>query len=320
MGDYRRRGSTKRPVDPVLFSFFSSRATGRTAGLPLVSAGTLGPPMARHYRGARKGASSRVCGPLRPEVAESARSAPLDSPPAARVAYRRSIPPRPKPASSPSATPIDLQPRDRNRTRRGASKRPSVIGLLGGVGSGKSAVAAAFARLGARVVDADAIVHGLYASPVFLARIARAFGRGVIGPGGRLDRARLADLVFENPGRLRRLERLVHPAVLRTIRAELRRKRRRTPIVLDVPLLLETGLDRSCDVLVYVAVPARIRLARLARNRSVSRAEAARRARFQRPLAEKRRRADAIVDNGRTRAHAARQVRRLWREWGLDLP
>lgn len=195
-----------------------------------------------------------------------------------------------------------------------------MVGLLGGVGSGKSAVAAAFGRLGARVVDADAIVHGLYASPTFVARIARAFGREVIGDDGRLDRARVSKLVFENPRRLRRLERLVHPAVLRAIRAEIRRPGRSAPLVLDVPLLLETGLDASCDVLIYVSVPRPLRLSRLSRQRSLGRAEAARRARFQRPLSEKRRRADVIIDNGGTRAHVARQARRLWREWGFELP
>jgi dephospho-CoA kinase len=194
-----------------------------------------------------------------------------------------------------------------------------VIGLLGGVGSGKSSVAGAFGHLGARVVDADAIVHGLYASRPFLGRLERRFGRDVIASDGRLDRRALADIVFRDPKKLRALERMVHPAVLREIRREIRsRSGPRTPLVLDVPLLLETGLDRDCDVLVYVAVPARLRLERLAKQRSVSKAEAARRARFQRPLAEKKRRADVIVDNSRTRAHVARQVRGLWRTWGFE--
>jgi dephospho-CoA kinase len=190
-----------------------------------------------------------------------------------------------------------------------------VIGLLGAVGGGKSAVAAEFARRGARVLDADALVHELYADEAFLGRLARRFGGGVLRPDGTLDRARLAAEVFRDGKRLRALEALVHPPVVARIRAEVARRPRRAPIVLDVPLLLETGLDALCDRLVLVDAPRAVRLERLARGRSLSRAEAARRARFQLPVSEKRRRADAIVDNGGTRARTAAQVRRLWREW-----
>ena len=201
--------------------------------------------------------------------------------------------------------------------RKRSSRRPFVIGLLGAVGGGKSAVAASFARLGARVLDADAIVHRLYETPAFLRRLARRFGAGILGADGRLDRARTAEIVFRDPRALARLERMVHPTVIREIRGAIRSGPATKPIVLDVPLLLETGLDRDCDALVFVAVPAKIRLERLRRRRNVSRAEAARRARFQLPLAEKRRRAHAVVDNSGPLARTAAQARRLYAEWGL---
>ncbi len=164
------------------------------------------------------------------------------------------------------------------------------------------------------MVDADAIVRRLYDDPAIRMRIARIFRPAVVTePGGRLDRARIAEIVFRDAPKLEALTRAVHPAVFREIRREIRGAKDGI-LVLDVPLLLETGLDRECDRLVYVSAPERVRLERLRRDRGVSRAEAARRARFQKPLAEKRRRADAIVDNRGTRASVRRQVSRLWRE------
>jgi dephospho-CoA kinase len=199
----------------------------------------------------------------------------------------------------------------------GRTRRPAgapVVGLLGGVGSGKSTVARLLAGHGARVLDADRAAQEVLASPPVRAALRRAWGAGVIGADGRPDRSALARVVFNNPRALRRLNRLVHPRVVERLRRETSRLRRgRRPVVLDVPLLVETPLRRLVTVWVFVETPAAQRARRTARDRGWAPGEAARRERFQSGLALKRRLADVVIDNGGGPAATARQVTRLAR-------
>jgi dephospho-CoA kinase len=195
------------------------------------------------------------------------------------------------------------------RPARGAT----VVGLLGGVGSGKSTVARLLAGHGARVLDADRVARGVLASPPVRAAVRRAWGSGVIGRDGRPDRAALARIVFRDGRALRRLNRLVHPRVVARIRRDATRMRRgRRPVVIDAPLLLETPLRRLCGLLVFVDAPVARRARRTARERGWAPGELARRERFQAGLARKRRLADVVIDNGGPVAATARQVARLW--------
>ncbi len=183
-----------------------------------------------------------------------------------------------------------------------------VVGLAGGVASGKSTVAAFFRNRGARVIDADAIGHRVIDRPGLRARLVRAWGAGILR-GARVDRGRLARAAFRSRADALRLNRLVHPAILREIRRRIARSR--GWVVLDAPLLFEAGADRLCDRVVFVDAPRRLRHARAeSGGRRMRPGEAARRERFQRSAAYKRRRADYVIDNtgpkSRTREQAVR--------------
>ncbi len=187
-----------------------------------------------------------------------------------------------------------------------------VIGLTGGIGMGKSTVAAALARAGLPVFDADASVRALQAAGGrAVPAIARLVPDAV--PDGRVDRAALRRAVIADPALLAGLERIVHPMV----RAEQRRflgrarARRRRWAVLDVPLLLEGGGDRNCDLVLVVSAPRALQLARIGRRRGMSQAEAAALIARQMPDAQKRARADVVIRTGLSRWHGVRQVRRL---------
>ncbi|PIQ82161.1 MAG: dephospho-CoA kinase [Candidatus Omnitrophica bacterium CG11_big_fil_rev_8_21_14_0_20_64_10] len=194
-----------------------------------------------------------------------------------------------------------------------------VVGLVGGIGSGKSTVAGMFRALGARVLDADRIARELTRPGTAVSkRIRSAFGPEVFRAGGRIDRARLARAIFSDPKRLKQLNRIVHPAVRREIRSRLNRLSRRDPsgvVVLDVPLLLEAGSKHyRCDRLVFVAVSSAAAARRLARRSGWRPEEVRRRARFQMPLSEKRRLADFVVKNDGSRRSTRSQVARVWKQ------
>ena len=174
-----------------------------------------------------------------------------------------------------------------------------MIGLLGGIGAGKTYVARRLAALGpGRVVDADGLAHVALEALAADGRLAEAFGDEAV-KDGKPDRRMLADVVFRDASRLRHLERLVHPQLQTAIHMTIEDHRSGAGprvLVLDVPLLIEVGLDRRCDALWYVEVPHEVRLAR-ARARGLSEDELERRAAFQSPLERKKARADFIVDN-----------------------
>ena len=192
-----------------------------------------------------------------------------------------------------------------------------VIGLTGGVGTGKSTVARIFQGLGAHVFDADRITHGLMEPGTAVWRkIRRAFGPEVVGAEGRIDRKHLGMIVFQDRNRLDVLCRIVHPAVRREIQGGLRRLRKKKPhaiAVLDIPLLFETAFPYRTDVTVVVSAKGETAVRRFCRRSGWSRAEFERRSSFQLPLREKERRADFVVDNGGSQSATRRQVVRIWK-------
>ena len=193
-----------------------------------------------------------------------------------------------------------------------------VIGVTGGVGTGKSTVAAMFKRLGAVVLDADAIAHQVMepTRPAWR-RIVKAFGSGVLHDDRTINRTRLAAIVFQDASRRRRLERIIHPPVLREIRRQLRqlRRARRAPaVVLDVPLLIEVGAHRGVDALVVVTAPPQIQRQRLQRTSGWSHEQIRARVAAQWTLSAKVALADHVVDNGNGVATTRTQVTRLWNQ------
>lgn len=185
-----------------------------------------------------------------------------------------------------------------------------VIGLTGGLGSGKSTVAAALRARRIPVVDADRVVRwALAPGGAAHARVLRLFGPGVAGPGRRLNRKKIAATIFSRPPLRRRLEAILHPLVAREIRRAI--ARRPALLVLDVPLLFESGLHRLADATVVVWAPWTLRRRRVVRSGRMTAADARRREAAQMPLAEKKSRADFWIDNSGTRKDLSQEIDRF---------
>ncbi len=178
--------------------------------------------------------------------------------------------------------------------------RPPVIGVIGAVASGKSAVTARLVGLGAVALDADREVGGLLASPEIAMRIASEVDPRAVADGA-IDRRALADAVFSDPHKRAALEAILHPPV-----AEAARRLAGSPpagataVVIDAPLLLEAGLDALCDELWFIDTPRADRVRRAAESRGWDVAELDRRERAQLSVDVKRQRADRVIDNSGT--------------------
>jgi dephospho-CoA kinase len=190
--------------------------------------------------------------------------------------------------------------------------RRFVVGLLGGIASGKSTLAAELAACGAEVVDADALAHLCLERPDIRGRVKARFGAGVLAADGSIDRKALAAVAFADAGDRRDLEAIVHPCVRREIEARLAA---RGPglLVLDVPLLEESGLAEVCDATIFLEAPLRARLARAA-SRGWSAQELRRREASQTPPEAKKARADFVLRNEGPRARLRLAARRLHTE------
>ena len=193
-----------------------------------------------------------------------------------------------------------------------------VIGVTGGVGTGKSTVARLFQQRGAVVFDADRVAHQLMrrGTPVWK-KIRTEFGPEILDEDGQVNRKRLGQLVFRSRTRLKALTRIVHPAVRRSILVDLRGLRRRRPdgvAVLDIPLLLESGRVYRTDAIVVVTAPAHEAARRLGKRSGWPAREMKRRGSFQMPLREKMKQADFVVRNGGDLAATRRQVSQVWKK------
>jgi dephospho-CoA kinase len=191
-----------------------------------------------------------------------------------------------------------------------------VIGLTGGIASGKSTVSRLLAAHGAEIVDADLLARQAVepGREAFRAVVA-TFGPEVVAANGQLDRDKLGALVFADAQRRKDLEALIHPHVRRATemrRAEIQRRRPGSLVVLDVPLLFESGMDTGLAEVVVVYVPFGVQLARLMGRDGLSEAAARTRIAAQLDLEIKRRRATIVIDNGGSREETRRQVARLY--------
>lgn len=187
-----------------------------------------------------------------------------------------------------------------------------VIGLTGGVASGKTLVTDYLEKKGIPVVDADRIAREVVRAgePAYL-EIVKEFGPGVLGPDGSLNRKKLGALVFDSPDKRKRLEAIIHPRVYGVAWKEIRRILDRDPgalIVFSVPLLFETGHDKDVDktVLVYADEPAQVR--RLMQRNGLTEPEARKRVSAQMPIDEKSRISDYVIRNMGTVEETYRQV------------
>ncbi len=203
-------------------------------------------------------------------------------------------------------------------------RRPSrlrVIGLTGGMASGKSLVAATLRELGAEVIDADAIAREVVSlgSPA-LREIAAAFGPSALRPDGSLNRAALAARIFEDPEARRRLNAITHPPIRRRIAELLAAIRVRRPdaiVVIDIPLLLDVTPPGAypLDGIVVVYANEAAQVSRLAARDGLTEDDARRRLAAQRPLREKLPEATWVIDNSGTPEETRRHVEALWQAW-----
>lgn len=191
-----------------------------------------------------------------------------------------------------------------------------LVGLTGGIASGKSLVTRVFRDLGAHIIDADAIVHDLLdAGQEACCDIAAHFGRDILLPDGSVDRRKLGEIVFSHPGERAWLNQCIHPRVFQAYQTEVRHLRDRQPdaiVVLDAALLIETGYHKKMDAVIVVSADEEQQVQRLMERDRFSRDQALARIRSQMPLDEKRKAADHVIENTGTREETERQAREVF--------
>jgi dephospho-CoA kinase len=196
-----------------------------------------------------------------------------------------------------------------------------VVGLTGGIGSGKSTVSRIFAKLGAEIIDADELARAVVSpgSPA-LEQIIERFGKDVLDSTGALDRPRMARVVFHDDQARMDLNRIVHPAVAHRAQEEIMRhiERGSKLVIYDVPLLYETGLEGMFDGVIVVKVAPEVQRARLRSRDQLSEEELNARIGAQLPLEEKVKRATYVINNDGTPEETELQVRSLWTKLAGD--
>lgn len=166
-----------------------------------------------------------------------------------------------------------------------------IIGLTGGLATGKTTVSRIFKSLGAYVINADKIVHRLI---------------------DKTARKKIGGFIFDEPSSLKKLCRMLHPIVKKEIFSEIKNNKHKKLIVIDAPLLIETGLDKKCDFLIVVKSNLRNQLARATRSLAISKNHALKRIKLQMPLRKKIAAADFIIDNNGSLSDTKKQVTELW--------
>lgn len=209
--------------------------------------------------------------------------------------------------------------RSRRVARRNSRDGAMVLGITGGIASGKSAVARRLRERGAVVFSADEASRAVLSpSGAILAALTREFGPEIVAHDGTLDRAALGARVFSDARTRERLNRIMHPAILRLLRAQIDAAREdlraETLIVIEVPLLFETNLSGWFERIVVVAASEPTQIARLIARNGLDEAEARRRLASQWPIEEKAKRADFVIWNDGSLADLEREADRVWEE------
>ena len=192
-----------------------------------------------------------------------------------------------------------------------------VLGLTGGIGSGKSMVASMFAQLGADVIDADRLARDVVApGQPALQEIASAFGRDILLPDGRLDRGKLGRIIFADPVARGTLNAITHPRVRERMDAEIAARQSGPGVlIVDIPLLYENERTGRVETVIVVWVDTQTQLRRLVERNGLSEHEARQRIAAQMPLDEKRARADVVIDNSGSPENTRRQVDAIYRRY-----
>jgi len=196
-----------------------------------------------------------------------------------------------------------------------------IMGLTGGIASGKSTVSALFVKKGAKLVDADVIAREvMLPGHQVLAATVRHFGQGILSPDGTLDRAKLGEIVFRDPEARQTLNDLTHPAIRQEIRSRMQELDQQEPeklIIVDIPLLYESNLQGMFEEIVVVYVPREVQLTRLMQRNNWSREKAEDLLNAQMDIELKRSKASYVIDNSGDLAHTDMQVAAMWDRLGL---
>jgi dephospho-CoA kinase len=193
-----------------------------------------------------------------------------------------------------------------------------IIGLTGGIASGKSTVARLFREKGALVLDADLIAHRVIApgKPAFKKAV-NYFGLEILNRAGSINRRRLARIVFNSPLKLKKLNALIHPPVIKIINEEVKKWKGKKIIVIDAPLLIEAGLQRQVDKLVVVSVPRSTQIKRLVKRNRLSLREARLRISSQMPVKDKLKLADEVVSGELSLKKFRVRVNQIWKKFSV---
>jgi dephospho-CoA kinase len=191
-----------------------------------------------------------------------------------------------------------------------------IIGIIGGIGSGKSTVAAEFAKLGCKVIDADKIVHELLDRIIVKENIINAFGRAVLDSKDQIDRRKLGSTVFADADKLSMLNGIIHPFVIERVEELIEQYKQQNQIkaiVLDMPLLVEIGWAGRCDKLIFVDCKEKIRAER-AQKMGFDKNQLKIRENFQISLDKKKKLADNTIENNSDFSAMVRQVADIFSE------
>ncbi|HUK56793.1 MAG TPA: dephospho-CoA kinase [Nitrospiria bacterium] len=193
-----------------------------------------------------------------------------------------------------------------------------LVGLTGGIGSGKSLVAQMFKQLGAYLIDADELAHkAVEPGRGALSRIVESFGPEILNPDRTLNRAELGRIVFDHPEKRERLNSIVHPYVFmeeERLRKEIEKKDPKAVVLFDAALLIETGSYQLMDKVILVTIDRRKQIGRIMRRDGLSREEAVKRIEAQMPQTRKKSKADYIIDGGQALETIEGQVRKIYEE------
>jgi len=193
------------------------------------------------------------------------------------------------------------------------NRHPKIIGITGGISSGKSTIGRMLASLGSEYIDADEMCHRLFLMQEL--KIVERFGNTVQDIYGKIDRSRLAEIVFQDKTCLDDLCSILHPIVIERIKSritEIENQGRRKAIVIDAALLEESDLSSICDFIIFVNTGRGHRLERSKISRHWKDEEVDKRERFQMALENKKKKADYIIDNNFTVDNTFRQVKEFW--------
>ncbi len=192
-----------------------------------------------------------------------------------------------------------------------------ILGVTGGIASGKSLVTGELAKLGEQDIDADAIAHQMLEDAQVRREIMDVFGSWIFNDNGSIDRQALGEIIFSDKYLRVRLNSIIHPRVIKEIEKRIDLLRQTNPqvtVVLDVPLLIESGLHRMADKLIVVSAEENIQIQRLIQRNGLTHEQAVNRTRAQMPMREKVKLADYVIDNNGTPAETANKVKQIYWE------